>query len=173
MMSEAGNQAPVPDQSFVKHRGWIVYFAFLVVASVGVTTWMIYFNLSIQLTPEQLAAAESRWQEKGPRDYKLFYTERVNDDPQPITYAVTVKDGKVTDARKNGKAIETDEDYRMNGLLAKAARALQDDREPGAKKVYTIARFDDKTGALLYYVRRVMGTTDRLEIAVKCDWMEK
>lgn len=170
-MSDAAN--PTPAAAPRRNLGWIFYFAFLIIASVSVTVWMIYFNLSIQLTPEQLSAAQARWKEKGPRDYKLFYTKRINDDTKPITIAVTVRDRKVTDVRMNGKALESEKDHSMDGLFADAERFGLEDRQPGAKKVYTIARFDDKTGAMLYFVRRVMGGNERIEIDVKTDWMEK
>ena len=75
-----GESTPAPPKP--KNNAWIWFFAFLLVASVGVVAFMIWFNNSIQLTPEKLAENLQRWKEKGPRDYKLTYTKRINNDPR-------------------------------------------------------------------------------------------
>jgi len=169
-MSDASNPSPPLPASRKRNLGWLVYFAFLVLASVGVTVGMIAFNLSIQLTPEQVSEAKALWKEKGPANYKLIYTRRINNDPKSITFAVTVKGRKVTHARKDGTAIDTDNDPSMDGLFAEVEQILQNDQKPGAKKVYTIGRFDGKTGALLHFVHN---GPERIQIDVKADWMEK
>jgi hypothetical protein len=170
MMDDASNQPPLSKPARASNYGWIVYFALLIIASIGVAVGMIYFNRMIQLTPEQVTEARALWKEKAPRDYKLLFIKRINDDPKPITFAITVKDSKVIHARKDGIAIESDGAPSMDGMFGEVERLLQVDREPGAKKVYTIARFDGKTGALLHFVHN---GPERIQIDVKPDWMEK
>jgi hypothetical protein len=41
------------------------------------------------------------------------------------------------------------------------------DTKPDARKVYVTATFEVETGAMRRYVRRVMGSTERVEILVK------
>jgi hypothetical protein len=176
-MSDASQPKPAqePPAPPPNKYAWILYFAFLIVASVGVTIFMIMFNLWIQLTPEQVEAAKKVWKEKGPAEYKLIYTTRIDDSDKTTMYAVTVKAGKVTDVKKNGKDFEEQAawpEHSMEALLGMMAANLAEDAKPDKPRVYTIGRFDDKTGALLYYVRRVMGSRERIEIEVHPSWLE-
>jgi hypothetical protein len=166
-MSES---APTPRNKY----GWVLYFAFLVIASVTVTVGMIAYNLSIQLKPGELEQAHQRWKEKGPTDYDLIYTQSLNDDPAVTKFVVKVRDRKITETLVNGKKadIKPDEPQRygdvqlgqsMDGLFGAAQHFMEIDQQPDAEKVYVTALFDPNTGALLRYVRRVMRTTVRIE----------
>jgi hypothetical protein len=55
----------------------------------------------------------------------------------------------------------------MEGLFDFVERLMKIDSEPGSPKTYVPAIFDDqKTGGLRWYVRRVMGGRQRVEITV-------
>src|SRR5262249_4483768 len=57
------------------NRGWIWFFVILIVLTVTSITIMIVYNLRQQLKPEQLAQARALWEQKGPADYDLDYTQ--------------------------------------------------------------------------------------------------
>ena len=78
-----------------KDWGWMGYFAFLLIASVGVAGFMIWFNLSIQLKPEEVEAAQTLWKEKGPKSYDLIFRKRLGISGQEDIFAVKVRDRKV------------------------------------------------------------------------------
>jgi hypothetical protein len=154
--------------------GWVAYFAFLIVASLGVMIFMIWYNQSLQLTPEQLQEARTLWEEKGPKNYDMIYTKRINEDP-PIKFAVKVRGGRVQEVLMNGKPLEADEDRRddprifhsMTGLLRDMERFMDIDQKPKAPKVYVTLKSDEQTGRVIEYIRRVMGTRQRVQITVE------
>jgi hypothetical protein len=163
-----------------KNLTWVWYFAFLLVASVGVAGVMIWFNLSIQLTPEQLDAAWKRWKEHGPRNYRLTYTKQITNNDHEATdeLVATVQDGRAWEVFLNGARLLDDEGHvitpgderlqyhTMNALFRDVDRFLELDAKEN-RKTYTVAGFDKETGALVRYIRRVMGTRQRLELDVK------
>src|SRR5262245_20454978 len=88
------------------NHGWIHVFVFIGVASVAAAGIMIWYNLSIQLKQEQLDAARQLWQARGPKDYDMTYTRRLNEETRLDTIKVKVRDGKVRDVLLNGKPLE-------------------------------------------------------------------
>lgn len=181
-MSEA-NSMPEPAPPEKKNYAWIYYFAFLFIASVGVTVFMIQFNLSIQLKPEDLEAAHKLWEEKGPKNYDMFYSEQVNEDERKTVFAVKVRGGKVTEVLMNGKPVEPtkvdgkEHDPRpyhsMDGKFRDMERFMKIDQEKDAPRVYVVADFDPSTGAVVKYIRRVMGTRQRVELRVRVEPVDK
>jgi hypothetical protein len=171
--------APPPEENFI----WIYFFAFLVVASVSVTVFMIQFNLSIQLKPEELEAAHTLWKLKGPKSYDMIYTEQLNNDDHKTVFVVKVRLGEVTEVLMNGKPVEpTKVDgkvvdprpyHSMDGKFRDIERFMDLDQKKDAPRVYVIAVFDPETGAVLKYIRRVMGTTQRVELNVKVEAVGK
>jgi hypothetical protein len=165
------------------NRAWIGFFAFLLIASIGVTVFMIWFNQSIQLTPDELTAARKLWEEKGPKSYNMVYTEQINDDDKKSIFFVKVRNQKVEEVLMNGKPLEpTKEDgqvhdpriyHSMDAKFRDVERLMDIDQRKGAPKVYVIANFDPATGAILRYIRRVMGTTQRIELNVKLEPADK
>ena len=93
------SDAPKPPPK--NNWGWISFFVFVFVASIGVAGFMIWFNLSIQLTPEQLEAARKRWEEKGIKDYDMTYTVKHSPDEKITTFVVKVRGGEVKEVRMN------------------------------------------------------------------------
>ena len=155
--------------------GWISFFVFVTVASIGVAVFMILFNLSIQLTPEQLDAARKRWKEKAIKNYDMVYAEKHSPDDKVTTFVVRVRGGEVTEVRMNGKPLvksaEQVDDPRifrsMDALFRDMDRFMTIDTKKDAPKVYVTATFEVETGAMRRYVRRVMRSTERVEILVK------
>jgi hypothetical protein len=138
------------------------------VASVGVAAFMIRYNLSLQLTPEKLQAARTLWKEKGPRSYRMVYTKQLGDDPRKDRFVVEVRNGQVQSVIMNQTVFLEPEQvpyHSMDRLLADIARSLEQDQKEG-KKVYTKASFDPHTGALKDYIRRVMGSRERVQLQV-------
>jgi hypothetical protein len=147
-----------------KNTLWIWFFVFVVVASIGVASFMIWFNMRLQLTQEKLEAAMKRWKEQGPADYSMTVTKRFGDD-HVDTFKIKVHAGKVVEARLNGELLrdqETDEVYppgherlqyyTMDSLLREIERFLDKDARE-KRTVYNVAYFDSQTGALLSYTR--------------------
>jgi hypothetical protein len=181
-MSEATSPEPTPPQSPPPRNnwGWMGYFVFIIVASVGVAGFMIWFNLSVQLTPEQLEEAHKRWKEQKIRNYNMLYTKRLNDDKKTDKFEVEVRGGEVKKVHLNGKPLQTEskEDdplayHSMDRLFRDIERFMDIDQKPGAPKVYVTAIFDEKTGAIRRYIRRVMGSNQRIEMNVTLEEVEK
>ena len=175
-MSNAPDPTPVSPPATPKNNyAWIWFFAFIIIASIGVTTFMIAYNLYIQLTPDKLESAWTKWKKDGPKSYNMVYTKRINDDSKVITYGVKVRNGKVIEVKQDKvlleKTKEQTEDPRiyhsMDSLFRDAERFLVLDAKPEAKRVYVMAIFDDQNGAMRYYVRRVMGGTERVELRIE------
>ncbi|MSQ96601.1 MAG: hypothetical protein EXR98_18905 [Gemmataceae bacterium] len=166
---------PTPNRPPRNRYGWIVFFVLVLTASIGVMVFMIWFNLSIQLKPEQFDTAWKHWQEKGPKDYDMLYTEKTNPDDKTITFAVKVRGNKVHEALMDGRPLQQTEEQRDDPRIFRSMdaqfRAIQTfmdmDAKPGAPKVYVTAIFDAETGGLRRYIRRVMGSQQRVEIVVK------
>ncbi|MBV8169683.1 MAG: hypothetical protein JO021_23040 [Alphaproteobacteria bacterium] len=167
--------APAPRR---KNNAWIWFFVLMAVASVGVAGFMIWFNRHLQLRPEQLQAALQRWQEHGPASYRLTYTRRLGDSDHTDTFVVKVRHRKVVEVRMNGEPLR-DEDglpitderlqyHSMDRLLRDVERFLELDARDGRTN-YNVAFFDEDTGALRKYVRRVMGTRERVEEEAKVE----
>jgi hypothetical protein len=151
-----------------KSRRWIWYFVILFILATLASVVLVVFNLQQQLKPEQLAAARALWKERGPADYTLSYTTQVNEEAKDHYWA-KVRDHKVVESRYNGEPEPPERrGYRgMEGLFDFMERFMKIDTEPGSPKTFVRAIFDDqKTGGLRWYVRRVMGGRQRVEITV-------
>jgi hypothetical protein len=161
-----------------KNRLWVWYFVFIVIASVGLASFMIWFSLRQQLKPEQLAAAQQRWKEQGPSDYLMTYTRKLRDNEHEDLFIVKVRAKKVVEVRMNGEPLRDAEGvpivderlqyHSMDRLLRDIERFLELDAKEG-KKNFNVAEFDEQTGALQTYVRRVMGTHERVKEVVKVE----
>ncbi len=176
-MSETTPTEPAsPPPPRRKNHLWIAYFAFLIIASVGVTVFMIKFNLSIQLTQEQLNTAWDLWKEKGPKSYNMIYKTRSGISDRDDVFVVKVRNGVVTEVKLNDAPLKANQEegqlddprmyHSMDSIFRYIDRFMSIDQKKDAKKVYVVANFDDKTGYVVRYIRRVMGGTDRVELNV-------
>ena len=153
-----------------KNLGWLWYFVLLAVLAVSATIVLIVYNQNQQLRPDQIAAAQERWRKNGPRSYRLVYnisTDSPAGQKRTDYFDVTVRDGVVTRASLNEKALPAERlsEFGMDKLLAFVADKIAIDQERDRPRTFTRAMFDDqKTGALIWYIRRVMGSKERVEI---------
>ncbi len=150
-----------------RSRTWVWFFVFLAVMGAAAVTLPIVYNLSLQLRPEDLAAARAHWQAAGPRDYDLQYQEKItqNGEQSESEWNVQVRDDKVTAATRDGEVLPAAEypNLTVDGQFAEIEKGLQLDLAAGARKNYATAAFDLGDGHPTHYVRRVRGTGDRLE----------
>jgi hypothetical protein len=151
-------------------RGWKWYFALLILLTLAATVSLIVYNLWQQLTPEQFEANLKLWQQKGPKSYTLVYKDTFTPQAggeQTNHYVVKVVNRKVKEVLVNGVPKEERLEYHdMDGLFNFIERFFEMD-EKEKRKVYRKGVFDENTGALRRFVRRVMGTRERQEIVVE------
>jgi hypothetical protein len=155
-----------------KNLGWLWYYLTLIVLAVSATVILIVYNEGQQLRAEQLATARLHWREKGPANYRMIYNIKVYDSPSEFHvdhFDVTVRGGVVSAATKKGKTEPADRLglYGMDKLLAFIADNMDNDQEPGRPRTFTRALFEPNNGALFWYVRRVMGSHERVEISIE------
>lgn len=155
----------LPMRPPTRNRGWIWYFVVVGVLALGSAVTLVTYNLRQQLKPEQLAAAEAKWEKNGPRSYDMEFTKKGS---ATGTYEVRVRDGKVVYAEPDERTLSQKAPYySMQALFGYVDEFLKEDARPGAPRTYTVASFDPDDGHLLHYVRRVMGTNQRLELTVQ------
>ena len=147
------------------------YFAIVFGLAVIATGTLAYYNYHQQLKPEGLEKAQALWKAKGPRDYVLVYTVKADNNGNSIEnhYVVKVSSGKATEALVDGLPQPEGRlfNYGMPQLFGFIETFLEQDAAPGRPKTYTRALFNPDTGALGWYVRRVMGSRERVEIVVE------
>ena len=163
-------QPPSPEvgrPAKTRSRAWVWFFVFLAAMATAAVTMPIVYNLSLQLRPEDLAAARAHWRASGPRDYDLQYQEKItqNGEQSDTEWNVRVRDGRVTAVTCDGEALPATEyaNLTVEGQFAEIERGLELDLAAGARKNYATAAFDLGDGHPTHYVRRVRGTGDRLE----------
>jgi hypothetical protein len=146
-------------------RRWVWFFLFLVVMGIVAATTTTLYNLSLQLKPEQLAAARQRWQEKGSEDYDLDYEVKTDRDPSSDVFEVQVRQGRIARVKCNGETVTAahPEALTVSRMFAIIERNLENDTQPGQRRTYARAFFDPQTGYPLLYIRRLPGTDQRLE----------
>lgn len=168
-----------------KNRLWIWFFLTVTALTVAATVFLAWFNLQVQLTPEKLADQRARWGKERPADYEVVFTVRENATPaaesfraglglepnapegEAVKYQVLVREGLVVEARENERLLPRDcwERLTMEHLFGIAQDRMDSDRAAN-RRVYVRARFEEKTGGLLEYVRRVMRSRERQEFAL-------
>jgi hypothetical protein len=169
------------------NRDWIWFFVVLAALGAAAVFIPLVYNLSLQLTPEQVEQARARWRAVGPTDYDLDYQERHTHagTMDETVYRVLVRDRRVTAVFCDGQLT----------LLAGAAPAIALGPWPralpgpcGARDIdgmfdhiesqlrqdlslshrpYATADFDKNDGHPRRYVRRIRGGAERLEWTVK------
>jgi hypothetical protein len=168
-------------------RDWVWFFAVLAALGVCAVVVPIYYNLGLQLTPEQAESARARWRASGPADYDLDYQQKSTRDgvTEETEYRVLVRDRRVSAVFCDGRLVL------LPGLAAGAAlgpwpRALagpsgardvdgmfdhiegQQRADAGSpRRPYVTATFDRHNGHPTRYVRRTRGGGERLEWTVK------
>jgi hypothetical protein len=160
------NTSPAPRR---ENYGWVYFFIFVFGAGILVALIMIWFTRSIQLTPELLEAAKKRWQESKITDYNLTYKKKLNDDDW-MTFRVKFRKDKVQEVLMNGKPLQTEGEqdplpyHSMDAYFRFLERFLDIDQKPDAPKVYFVADFDQKTGAIIRFTRYNRSDRQRVEM---------
>ena len=149
-------------------RRWIPFFLALIVLSLTAVITLIVYNLRQQLKLEQLVAARQLWADKGLPSYQLVYTLKKGTDPKAETYVVRVRSGQVVSVSLDGRPLAKRllSHYGMEAMFDHIREFLDQDAKPGQPRTFARAIFDPANGALRWYVRRVMGGGQRLEITV-------
>jgi hypothetical protein len=152
-----------------KSRGWIPFYLVVLVLAVGASAILVIYNLKQQLKTEDLDAAWALWKQQRPPNYILTYTVRKGEDENVDRYEVRVRGENTESLLLNGKPQERRlfPFYSMDELFGQVSEFLRKDAEPGKPRVFVRAVFDPKDGHLAWFVRRVMGTRERVEIAVE------
>jgi hypothetical protein len=170
-----------------RNRNWIWFFVILSVLGSAAVVIPLVYNLSLQLTPEQLTQARERWRGLGPANYDLDYQERhthsgVTDE---TTYRVLVRnrhisgvfcDGELTLLVGRAPALVLGPwpatlpglcgAYDVDGMFDHIEQQLQRDLSL-SRRPYATASFDPVDGHIRRYVRRLGGGAERLEWTVK------
>ncbi len=158
-----------------RSRRWVLVFAALALLGAAAVVVPVVYNLSIQLTPEQVRAARERWQANGPADYDLLFQERVGQGPVDI-YRVEVRGGRVLRVAAVGTdgtalplgevSAEESQAYAVPALLGQIERDLEEDLRDGKRRNFATASFDRTFGHPTRYVRRARGG-ERIEWRVR------
>ena len=156
----------------------------------------IWYNLRLQLKPEDVASARKRWQEKGLRDYDLELMRRENREGRgghheeiADEYRVKVRGGKVTSILSRTQGILLVDEavglavgpsirvqpppddlppLTVEQLFDEIEANLKRDAEAAGKRNYAMASFVMKEeGYPSHYVHRIAGTKQRVEWNVR------
>jgi hypothetical protein len=155
------------------NRNWIWFYASVLVLGAAAVAINWAYNARQQLTREQLAAAQDRWDKHGPADYDLViektFQSGASDAPATDRIEVRVRNKKVVDAKLDGRPLERRlwDQYDMPGWFDFVERFLEIDSTPGAPRTFRSAVFDPDTGALERFRRSVSGTHERQELVLK------
>jgi hypothetical protein len=166
------------EQGRKPNRRWIWYFVVVAGLTVLATTILVVYNLGQQLTHEQLDTARKLWDQKRPPDYVLTYTKSGS---VTGTFVVTVREAKIESVLMRQNVVKDNQvkvveqplqreqygSYDMDGLFHDIERFLDIDAKKGSPRTYMVATFDPQNGQLRRFVRRVMGTSNRLLIEVQ------
>jgi hypothetical protein len=106
-------------------RRWVWFFLVLALLGATAVTIELWFNLSQQLTPDQIERAAALWDEKGPSDYDFEYTfSRQSRNGE--RYHASVRDGEVVSVTRDDQPLEPVlyPLYDTPGLFAEVEQAL-------------------------------------------------
>lgn len=169
-----------------RSRLWIGFFVVLTGLAVIAIVVPLVYNLSIQLRPEQLAAARQRWRDHENLDYDLEYLVKITSAgrTEERAYLVHVRGGRTVLVVENGEVAYLDpslagvaglgvlalsfDDSRQYGVPAlfdAIETALHQDALSGGRSFAT-AQFDPQDGHPFHYVHRVRGK-ERIEWNLK------
>lgn len=165
--SAVNGEAKVPPPR--KNRAWIGVFVVLALLGMAAVVSLVAYNFSQQLRPEQLATARALWKQKEPLNYEFRYTTLRTGATRPEHYYVRVRNRQVVHLTLDDRPLESRHfsQYSMSGLFGAIKQFLDMDSQPNKPRTFTRAEFDEETGALRRYVRRVMGSNERIEIRVE------
>jgi hypothetical protein len=155
-------------------RGWIWFFLFLAVMGGAAIAIPIIYNQSQQLTVEQLSAARRLWADNAPPNYDLEYqirsqSDSPNEQNADERFRVEVRNGHIKSVKKDGVPLPAQE-WKAHSIVAifdLIASNLDTDNASTGRRNYAHAQFDKEDGHPTVYVRRIMGSRQRLQIIVQ------
>lgn len=170
----------------MRSRTWLWFFIPLaILASVAIVIPIVY-NLGLQLTSEELVKARQRWRDHGTANYDLYYTAKIDTDPEADEYWIKVRDGKVVLIVANGEVLRFDDaaglalglvvrtlppvsaaGHTVEEMFDHIERQMQADAEKPGRRNYATASFDSRDGHPVRYVHRTAGTKKRLEWQIR------
>src|SRR5262245_19678572 len=114
-----------------RNSGWIWYFAIVFLLAVLGTLWLGLFNLSVQLTQDQLSAAREKWNAHKPADYDLVYTIKNDPESPGREYSVRVRGGKLIHVLEDGLELSPDQagSFTMEAILDLMQKNLDADSQ--------------------------------------------
>jgi hypothetical protein len=147
-------------------RSWVWFFVALGLLAAAAVAIPLWFNLSQQLRPEDLQAARARWQQNGPADYDLEYTQQ---GLTPEQFTVRVRRHRVESVTSAGRPLPPGsypfDD--MESLFRFIADRLEEDSRPESPRTYAVAGFSPRDGHVIHYVHSVVTRRERIQIDVE------
>jgi len=171
-----------------EHRDASSIWFFLVLTLLGVAAIVIpiVYNLTLQLTADQMEQARQLWRAAKPSDYDLDYQEKDTRAgiTEETTYRVVVRRDRVAAVVCDGKLMLLAEPaaaalgpwpamlpgisgaHDVDGMFQHIADQLRAD-ESLSRRTYATMNIDRRDGHPTRYVRRTRGGAERLEWTVK------
>jgi hypothetical protein len=166
-------------------RRWLGFFVVLAALALVALVAPLIYNLSVQLRPEQLAAARQRWQANAPANYDLecLRKSRRGGQEEIISSRLQVRGGRIVLAAEEDELVYVDpslaliagcglvlvadhpERYGMAALFDEIEAALRQ-RGTAEGRYYLKADFE-KDGHPSHFVSYDARTKDRVEWFVK------
>lgn len=176
---EVGNDLSDELDSPVKHRPVLRVRALMMGLGCGTATGVILLLIALvflardatpRVTPEVLAAAESRWEKKGPPSYNL---DLVLTGSQTGEIHIEVRNGVVERMTRDGRSPKqrrTWDYWSVPNQFAMIEQDLETAKNPQkafgvttSEQVVMRANFHPQFGYPAYYQRTVMGGTNQVE----------
>jgi hypothetical protein len=154
--------------SSARSRGWLWFFVVLALLTAAAISVQLWYNPTVPLTPALLAEAETKWKQRGPRDYDMDYTIKKPESTE--RFRVQVRDGKAVSVKMNDNLAVESRIYpyhTMPALYEFIGEFMQQDAAPGGPRIFTNVLFDPVDGHLIHYVRSVASKRERVEIIVR------
>jgi hypothetical protein len=146
-----------------RSRAWIWFFVALALLAAAAVAIPLWFNLSQQLTADELERHEALWQEKRPADYDVEYILK---GAAPEHFVVRVRQHRVQSVTSDGRPLAPGS-YPfsdMDSLFRYVADFLKQDSQPDRRRTFASAGFSPEDGHITHYVHSVWTTRDRIEV---------
>lgn len=142
------------------------------VIGLGVVWWVLREPME-ELTADNLAAAQARWESTGVHSYDLLFDIQPPGRSAPDRYTVTVRDGQVLAVRSTEVQVTIDEpeSYTVDGLFDILERELKLSLDPTGPlasqdgRTFLRVRFNAELGYPERYLR-VIGGTNRSSLFI-------
>lgn len=139
-----------------------------------VVLWLMYREPMVELTAENLDAAQARWAAAEIADYDMILETQPPGRAEPMRFTVQVRHKRVANVLQDGEPADTHEpeSYTIDGLFDMLERELDLARSPDnpfqatGGKVFQRVRFHDDLGYPERYLRVVGGSNQNSAFTV-------